>query len=362
MTDAMKQISMKLVRPARNGDHFVARWREPGSRLWRQHSTSEQQPVPAVLFAQQLAARIVRDSLSSPMGFAEFVLAYAGQGIAHLSRDYAAAWRTVARSVTDLVDPLSVADLTPLMVGRWQAELGRRVAPASVASYGRTLRAALRWAADMEILESAPKFRIPAVKKCGGRPLTDAEVESILLSAADVRPNDSQRWIRLMRGMLYSGLRLSEIRSLSWDACSPRHLDGAAVPPRICLAGSAQKRRVASVEAILPEFWAVCTAPGGRQGLGWVFPVPGRRGRQMAAEAMSRVVSAIGAAAGVITDPDTGGHATAHDWRRTFGRVLIEKGFGLDQVQLMLRHADIATTMNHYRPRGATELVEALWA
>ena len=84
--------------------------------------------------------------------------------------------------------------------------------------------------------------------------------------------------------------RWREIRSLSWDACNPRHLDGAAVPPRICLAGSAQTRRVASVEAILPEFWAVCAGPDGLAGTGWVFPVPGRNGRQMAAKAISRVI------------------------------------------------------------------------
>src|SRR5262245_19840895 len=76
---------------------------------------------------------------------------------------------------------------------------------------------------------------------------------------------------------------------------------------------------------------------------------------------IGRKISAIGAAAGVITDPEKGQTATAHDLRRSFGSRWAKQVMSATPKELM-RHASIATTMTYYVQQSARVTSSELWA
>ena len=76
---------------------------------------------------------------------------------------------------------------------------------------------------------------------------------------------------------------------------------------------------------------------------------------------MCRMVSAIGEKARVVVDKATGKYASAHELRRSFGTRWAKKEMPAVLRRLM-RHTDIATTMNFYVDMDADEVVGDLWA
>ena len=72
-------------------------------------------------------------------------------------------------------------------------------------------------------------------------------------------------------------------------------------------------------------------------------------------------MSAIGKAAGIVTDEAEGRHATCHDLRRSFGDRWARKVMPADLKELM-RHKSIETTMKYYVGRNVDDISARLHA
>jgi len=86
-------------------------------------------------------------------------------------------------------------------------------------------------------------------------------------------------------------------------------------------------------------------------------PSPRRQGwpRRLSAEQAERVISLIGAKAGVLVNEE-GKPASAHDLRRSFGQRMADAGLPPRDLQAIMRHSSLATTKKFYlRPRAADQ-------
>jgi integrase len=78
------------------------------------------------------------------------------------------------------------------------------------------------------------------------------------------------------------------------------------------------------------------------------------------AERVGKIIGQIGRKAQVLVDSRTGKNASAHDLRRAFGfrwsrRVMPP------QLQELMRHASIETTMRYYVGQNAEATAQELW-
>jgi integrase len=76
---------------------------------------------------------------------------------------------------------------------------------------------------------------------------------------------------------------------------------------------------------------------------------------------ISRVVSAIGEAAGVVVDKASGKFGSAHDLRRSFGVRWATRNVPVAVLKELMRHADISTTMKYYVSHGVAATEDAVW-
>jgi integrase len=181
-----------------------------------------------------------------------------------------------------MMRPKYLMDVTTEAVGAWLHDLQSTRAAATAGIYGRTLQAAIRWAAEMKYIHEAPKFRIP--KKQGnmakGRELCLEEHERVRAAVAKVVPaGDVGHWRRLLDGLWWSGLRLGEAIALSWEPTADVSvvlLDGERPVVRFRAAG--QKGRRDELWPCPPEFAAMLEAVPKDQRAGFVFDLPKRGG------------------------------------------------------------------------------------
>jgi integrase len=232
-----------------------------------------------------------------------------------------------------------------------------------VATYLRTLRAALGWACDeAELIKSAPKIRarrkLKRKRGMRSRPITGEEFDRILKAVSEIRPRDAAAWLDFIKGLPMSSLRIDELRRLSWDEGAELSIDQTGRYPVIKMLAEGHKAGEDCYQPITPEFWALISRPG-RLRTGHVFPLAGR-GQQMTRKAVIRVVSAIGAKAGVITEPTTGKTATSHDIGRRAALTKLSETLSMSQTQQMARHADPRTTSQYYLRHDAEKLAEAI--
>jgi integrase len=88
----------------------------------------------------------------------------------------------------------------------------------------------------------------------------------------------------------------------------------------------------------------------------------GRRARpeRPSADWVSKVISRVGKAAGVIVGPAAGdgkpNHESAHDLRRSYTERLEADGVPEREVSRVLRHASVETTRRRYAPEPVQEL------
>lgn len=145
--------------------------------------------------------------------------------------------------------------------------------------------------------------------------------------------------------------------------------------PRFRIYAEGQKAGRDELLPMTPDFakWLFDnTPPGERHGL--VFPLPKQRGGQQIKniQTVSETITSIAAKANVKVaekrqrDRSTGKlgvkvkFASAHDFRRAFGtrwsnRVLPP------QLQKLMRHSDIQTTMRYYVDQQADDIAADLW-
>jgi integrase len=269
--------------------------------------------------------------------------------------------------VESVMRPKRLADVTSTAVSAWLHSIQTKDrGPATAAIYGRALRAAMRWAAEMKLIREAPKFRLP--KKQGdmakGRALCGEEHDRIKAAVSKIVPaGDAPKWKRLLDGLWWSGLRLGEAIALSWEPAA----DVAVVliggeRPVVRFRAAGQKGRRDELWPCPPEFGAMLEAVPEAERTGFVFELPKRghwKGRATK-DSAGRTISSFGEKAGVITGEKPEDNATAHAYRRAFGTRWSKRVMPPDLMRLM-RHRDIETTMRYYVTADAASLADELW-
>lgn len=246
------------------------------------------------------------------------------------------------------------------MTAKWRRE---GMVDSTIGAYLGHLRAAFGWAVRIGLLEKCPRFQMPKLsgRLMRGRAITIGEARQIARATRGVvqpwRP-----WVRFQRCLWLSGLRLHEAIRLSWDAGPVQvQLTGGKFPQLRFLAAGHKARRD-QLAPITPEFarWLQRVPVDQRHGPVVPLPSEARKKRIVSVKRVGRVLSEIGRAAGVVTDADTGQHATAHDYRRAFGTRWAQKVRPVT-LKALMRHKTIQTTLKYYVDLDADDVAEELW-
>jgi integrase/recombinase XerD len=169
------------------------------------------------------------------------------------------------------------------------------------------------------------------------RPLTEREVEALLVAPDASEPLGARD--RAMLELMYaSGLRVSEIAGLPRDSVD---LDARILRVR----GKGGKERLVpfgkSAEGWIRRYLEDVRPALDRSGAGALFL--SARGRPLTRQRLWQLLEAYGRKAGVR------GRLTPHSLRHSFATHLLEHGADLRALQMMLGHADIATTQVYTR-------------
>ena len=322
-------------------------------RRWKSTGTTDRNEAERAAGAWQaeLADRPVDDSRITWQDFRD---RFRAEHLAHVAAKTAAAYETALNQFEAAIDPARLLSVTPDTLSRFAAQARQTgLASTSIQTYLRHLRAALRWAVDVQLLTEAPRCpRLARERRSHtmrGRPVTEADLAAMQAAVATVFPAGVQPWQDYIAALYLSGLRLRESLILSWSPRSDFAIveHDARLYYRIFAAG--QKNRTDQLLPIAPEFadWL-----GSHRTPGRVFSLPGRRGRPLRTpNRIGDAVSAIATAAGL--------EISAHDFRRAFGTRWAQRVNPFILQQLM-RHKSITTTRAYYVSIDAAEIASQL--
>lgn len=299
----------------------------------------------------------------------EVVPGFAGQTAAKI--------QTVINHLDELVSPRLLHDVNEERISCFAAALRRKgAAETTIQSYLGHLKAMLNWAVDQKLLRACPRFpKIRRRKKSGatspmkGRPITGEEYERMLAAVpAVVGEAEAATWRRYLAALWTSGLRLQESLGLTWDS------QGGLVPllpetgrPMLLIPADLEKGHMDRILPIAPEFALLLLETPPEQRTGPVFPLRGPQGKSASLQPrrVSELVSEIGKKAGVIVradpkNPEKIKYASAHDFRRAFGERWAARVMPA-QLQELMRHESIETTLRYYVGTNATRTADACW-
>ena len=304
----------------------------------------------------------------SKIAWKEFRERYDREKLATLSPSSSNSAASAFNHLERVINPDRLSKLTSEAMSRFQAKLrDEGMRDTTIASHLRDLKAALRWAAAMGLMNEAPKIVMPRMGKgqtmMRGRPITGEEFERMLAVVPKVRSRDSAQWVRLITGLWLSGLRLEESLALSWDQDEPFFVDLTGKHPRFRIYSEAQKARRDETLPLTPDFaeWLLNNTPA-NQRTGQVFPMAELlTGGRMGGDTVGRVISRIGKKASVVVNRAEGKFASAHDLRRSFGTRWAQQTTPV-VLQRLMRHSEITTTMRYYVNLSSDDLAEGLWA
>ena len=175
--------------------------------------------------------------------------------------------------------------------------------------------------------------------------LSEAEVDA-MLAAAPARPKAQALVATAALELLYaSGLRVSELLALPRSA-----LGGDAA--MLMVRGKGGKERVVPLSGAARAAAAAMLAARKTQGR-WLFQ--GRGGQALTRQGFALILKQVALDAGI--DP---GRVSPHVLRHSFASHMLARGADLRSLQLLLGHADIATTQiyTHILPERLQTLVQ----
>jgi integrase len=159
-----------------------------------------------------------------------------------------------------------------------------------------------------------------------------------------------REWGRLLRGLFWSGLRLGEALRLTWDWSTGSDLavDMKAEYPVYRIFAAGEKGARDRILPIAPEFVRMLRRVPLDQRHGLVF------GLNVNVVTAVRIISTACRLAGIVVDRDQS-NATAHDLRRSFGSRWASRVTPAE-LQILMRHKSIETTMKYYVELDAISL------
>lgn len=354
----------KLVKPSRS-KYWLIRLAHPCAEGWKEKSTKETrrrdaERVAAQTVAGLLTAEVVR------MTWKAFRARYESDHLPTLKRP--GCFKSSANKLEEMARPHYLDELDAARMKQWrQKMLAAGMPSTTVASYLKHVRASLGWAEENGYIKSAPRVRSGTTAKMKGRPITGEEFDRMIKKTPKVKSigrENAPQWRRLLSGLWLMGLRLQEALDMDWDdpnSIRPVRLDTSR--PLLCFPMAEHKNHKDQLVPLTPEAAAFLRKTPAAKRVGRVFPLVGPKLPITTADRAGRYISKIGKLALVVTgaDPTTGRkiHATAHDLRRSFALRLAPK-LNSDQLQAMMRHADIKTTRAHYAELEADHLADQI--
>jgi len=399
------------VNKAGPGRGLVLRYTDPvtGERVTRSSGTTDKKTAgrkAAELERELLAGRY---AIPSRLSWEDFWDRYEDEYLSSLAVKTQQTVASVFRIFQRLCKPRRLGDVSAACLSRFQARLrdsGR--SEATIRTYLAHLQGALHWAVDVGMLSTMPKVpKLRRAKKKAkskimkGRPITTEEFERILGKVPEIvagstgSPNPAMvatpdqavidAWRYYLEGLWWSGLRLAESIELYWDRSDRLHVHDLDGPePMFRVRAEFEKGHEDRMLPMAPEFAEFLRATPPAERKGRVFRLPGIRAKRpqgggpaavqslRSPDWVSRIVCRIGKAAGVKVDTrEKKGKdgtpskvvkfASAHDLRRSFG----ERWAGRimpHELQQLMRHEDIDTTMKYYVGKNSRTTTAKLWA
>jgi integrase/recombinase XerD len=257
-----------------------------------------------------------------------------------LAAERGAARNTLLAYQTDLADfaaflakrggSAAAADAEALRA--WLARLSRRgIGARSAARKLSVLRQFYRFLAREGVRADDPTQLLDSPRLPHGLPkyLSEAEVDA-LLAAAAARPPAQALLMRAALEILYAtGLRVSELLALPHTALAS---DSVVLLVR----GKGGRERIVPLSDAAREAAAALTAARNKPAR-WLFP--GRGGRTLTRQGFAKLLKQVAVDAGI--DP---ARVSPHVLRHSFASHMLARGADLRSLQLLLGHADIATT------------------
>jgi len=271
----------------------------------------------------------------------------------------------VFNALERIINPKYLRSMTTQLLSTFQAKLREeKLAESTIAGMLGHLQAALQWAVGMKFLAMMPTIDKPSVTKAKGRAITTEEFERMLSKVeAVVGVDAAPSWKHLLHGLWTSGLRLGEAMALRFDEDTGMAVDLTGEYPRLLIQAKAQKSRKDQLLPLSTEFCELLLAIPEAERTGFVFnPLPRNtsKGRPSMWWA-SRMISRIGELAKVVVNKQEEKFASAHDLRRSFGTRWASK-VKPATLQLLMRHADVKTTMDYYVTMDADDVARELRA
>lgn len=367
MNRAAPAIRVGFFWKASKGRYFL-KWKDPDP-LSRKYLTRQTDIATRGVRAERAVARLAEalqeelaEKLRRPdadMLWDDFVATYKRDHLAATSEANRYKWDAAAKifakvAAREVLGPLRMSDISPRLLVAFETQLRLDVAAGSVGSYMATLRSGLNWAASLEMCRYLPPSRargrqvqsLPAMRL---DPISEESLEAMCDVAHRVVGRSSAESVQdYLRALWLSGCRMQEPLSIHAERrdCH-RPLELAGRNPRMCWVSS-QKNRRDQIAPITMDFAAHMQKRIFRGG--YLYEPRCSTGPIKDRTSLSRLVSDIGKAAGVIAEPGDGdeGYATAKHFRSSFVTRWSLRGMPLERIQKIVRHADINTTRKYY--------------
>jgi integrase len=271
------------------------------------------------------------------------------------------------------MNPQYLLDVTATTLSKYAQRLREsRLAEATIKKHLAHLAAALKWACDIGRMirevprrPATPNARKSLGEKPKGRPVKLEEFErwtkALALTEECKNAPDRVRDIQeIMKGLLWTGLRIEELMAMSWDPDADISLEfpSSSLPIIAINSPQAQKNNCTNEIPMTAEFEELVQRTPAKQRHGFVFQANGKKGR-LTAPTVGRFIAEAGRLAGIKVGryERTGKtkFATAHDLRRSFADFYKHR-LTMDDLKTLMRHSAITTTQRYYLGVHADEL------
>jgi integrase len=371
---------MKVSLIHREGRPYIeARWIDPITGKKRTRSTGTKLRREAERFAARLEKELDAAGGQRPgrITWAAFVARYEADVLSQLERSTRLKSLRALRLAHESMQVQFIDAITAAMLAEFVTSLQSRtvasrtkdgvterpISAMTIHTLAQKVKQALAWASEMDLLAAPPKLRLPKrIAKPRGRAITGEEFDRMLEACHQVVPAEAvESWQRLLQGLWWSGLRLSEAMRLHWtkaDTGIVVDMSGLYVMLKIWPDG--QKSRKYQVLPVSGEFANFLKQTPESERTGPVFKIHwSRRSYDLliGLDYASKVICKIGKAANVkVSATKT---ASAHDLRRSFGTRLARQ-VTMPQLRELMRHTSIETTAKYYLTLDAEETAKAV--
>ena len=336
---------------------YAAQWLDPLTGKRKTKSTGTKNAREAERFAARLEVELSQGQ--GPTGkhsWASVCDAYEEERLGGKAPRTLDTWRTTRKAIERVLNPATVAAITAKDISRFSAKIREaELSEANLHRHLRHLKAFLNWAHRLEYIPTVPHIEMPkGTAKSKGRPLTMEEVRKFF-DAVPLAVDDLEHQVsidRIIRGMLLTGLRLSEAMKLEWSGPVDRGIWLQEHQGRylIHFAANASKARRERVVPLTDQMQAFLERTPKAARVGPVFRPTTKRSKHLSASRMSHLIAEIGVKSGVVVGMKRGKpkYASAHDLRRTFATTLAKSGVSRYALKEVLGHVDPKISDTYY--------------